>query len=242
RYKHFRFNDLIEKILERLKFSRLRISSIEPSDVNERLAELSLHPKFCNFLHVPLQSGSDKILRMMKRSYNSKTFSLRIEKVLKINPDIFLGTDVIVGFPTETEEDFRKTIDLILNLNFVNIHAFPFSLRKDTEIEKFVQNNKSTLVPKHIVQNRINELFELKEKQMLKYLKNSLYKMYQGIVEEIANGYIKVLTEDYLYVKIPHKENNFKKGMILQVQICDFYRVFNQNTKKYDIEILGRIV
>jgi threonylcarbamoyladenosine tRNA methylthiotransferase MtaB len=242
RYKHFRFNDLIEKILERLKFSRLRISSIEPSDVNERLAELSLHPKFCNFLHVPLQSGSDKILRMMKRSYNSKTFSLRIEKVLKINPDIFLGTDVIVGFPTETEEDFRKTIDLILNLNFVNIHAFPFSLRKDTEIEKFVQNNKSTLVPKHIVQNRINELFELKEKQMLKYLKNSLYKMYQGIVEEIANGYIKVLTENYLYVKIPHKENNFKKGMILQVQICDFYRVFNQNTKKYDIEILGRIV
>ena len=242
RYKHFRFNDLIEKILERLKFSRLRISSIEPSDVNERLAELSLHPKFCNFLHVPLQSGSDKILRMMKRSYNSKTFSLRIEKVLKINPDIFLGTDVIVGFPTETEEDFRKTIDLILNLNFVNIHAFPFSLRKDTEIEKFVQNNKSTLVTKHIVQNRINELFELKEKQMLKYLKNSLYKMYQGIVEEIANGYIKVLTENYLYVKIPHKENNFKKGMILQVQICDFYRVFNQNTKKYDIEILGRIV
>jgi threonylcarbamoyladenosine tRNA methylthiotransferase MtaB len=242
RYKHFRFNDLIEKILERLKFSRLRISSIEPSDVNERLAELSLHPKFCNFLHVPLQSGSDKILRMMKRSYNSKTFSLRIEKVLKINPDIFLGTDVIVGFPTETEEDFRKTIDLILNLNFVNIHAFPFSLRKDTEIEKFVQNNKSTLVPKHIVQNRINELFELKEKQMLKYLKNSLYKMYQGIVEEIANGYIKVLTENYLYVKIPHKENNFKKGMILQVQICDFYRVFNQNTKKYDVEILGRIV
>jgi len=242
RYKHFRFNDLIEKILERLKFSRLRISSIEPSDVNERLAELSLHPKFCNFLHVPLQSGSDKILRMMKRSYNSKTFSLRIEKVLKINPDIFLGTDVIVGFPTETEEDFRNTIDLILNLNFVNIHAFPFSLRKDTEIEKFVQNNKSTLVPKHIVQNRINELFELKEKQMLKYLKNSLYKMYQGIVEEIANGYIKVLTENYLYVKIPHKENNFKKGMILQVQICDFYRVFNQNTKKYDIEILGRIV
>jgi len=242
RYKHFRFNDLIEKILERLKFSRLRISSIEPSDVNERLAELSLHPKFCNFLHVPLQSGSDKILRMMKRSYNSKTFSLRIEKVLKINPDIFLGTDVIVGFPTETEEDFRKTIDLILNLNFVNIHAFPFSLRKDTEIEKFVQNNKSTLVPKHIVQNRINELFELKEKQMSKYLKNSLYKMYQGIVEEIANGYIKVLTENYLYVKIPHKENNFKKGMILQVQICDFYRVFNQNTKKYDVEILGRIV
>jgi hypothetical protein len=66
--------------------------------------------------------------------------------------------------------------------------------------------------------------------------------MYQGIVEEIANGYIKVLTENYLYVKIPHKENNFKKGMILQVQICDFYRVFNQNTKKYDIEILGRIV
>jgi len=242
RYKHFRFNDLIEKILERLKFSRLRISSIEPSDVNERLAELSLHPKFCNFLHVPLQSGSDKILRMMKRSYNSKTFSLRIEKVLKINPDIFLGTDVIVGFPTETEEDFRKTIDLILNLNFVNIHAFPFSLRKDTEIEKFVQNNKSTLVPKHIVQNRINELFELKEKQMLKYLKNSLYKTYQGIVEEIANGYIKVLTENYLYVKIPHKENNFKKGMILQVQICDYQRVFNQNTKKYDIEILGRIV
>ena len=242
RHKHYRFNDLIEKILERLKFSRLRISSIEPSDVNERLAELSLHPKFCNFLHVPLQSGSDRILRMMKRSYNSKTFSLRIEKVLKINPEIFLGTDVIVGFPTETEEDFRKTIDLILNLNFVNIHAFPFSLRKDTEIEKFVKNNKNTLVPKHIVQNRINELFELKEKQMLKYLKYSLNKIYQGIVEEIEKEYIKVLTDNYLNVKIPCPEINFKKGMILQVQIYDFNRVFNPNIKKYNIEILGKIV
>ena len=242
RHKHYRFNDLIEKILERLKFSRLRISSIEPSDVNERLAELSLHPKFCNFLHVPLQSGSDRILRMMKRSYNSKTFSLRIEKVLKINPEILLGTDVIVGFPTETEEDFRKTIDLILNLNFVNIHAFPFSLRKDTEIEKFVQNNKNTLVPKHIVQNRINELFEIKEKQMLKYLKYSLNKIYQGIVEEIEKEYIKVLTDNYLNVKIPCPEINFKKGMILQVQIYDFNRVFNPNIKKYNIEILGKIV
>ncbi|GIX42176.1 MAG: tRNA (N(6)-L-threonylcarbamoyladenosine(37)-C(2))-methylthiotransferase MtaB [Leptospiraceae bacterium] len=202
RYKNYRFCDLLEKILEKLKYSRLRISSIEPSDVNERLAELTLHPKFCNFLHVPLQSGSDRILRLMKRSYNSKTFSLRIEKVLKINPEIFLGTDIIVGFPGETSKDFKDTIKLLKNLNFVNIHAFPFSVRKGTEIESYIKQNPEKVIKKDIIKKRVKLLIKLKNQLLYHYAKSRINKTFIGIIEKIEDHYIEVLTDNYLNIRI----------------------------------------
>lgn len=237
RYQHYHFNDLLEKILNKLKYSRLRISSIEPSDVNERLAELTLHPKFCNFLHIPLQSGSDKILKIMKRSYNSKTFALRIEKVLKINPNIFLGTDIIVGFPGETKQDFIETIKLIKNLNFINIHPFPFSLRPGTEVEQYIKQNPNLVVKKETIKERVKLLIKLKNRFLYYYAKKLINKKLQGIVEEIHPSYIEVITDNYLNVRIYHPNIKFKKGEFLDVRIKDIIKN-NHNS----IEIIGTIL
>ncbi len=223
KYQGIRLIHLLEKILDMLTYSRLRISSIEPSDVNEELAKLSVHPKFCNFLHVPLQSGSDRILRLMKRSYSVKSFMLRIEKVLKYNPDIMLGTDVIVGFPTESDKDFNETISLLYNLNFVNIHPFPFSLRKQTEIENFVKEHPNSLIPKEIIKQRIKSIFELKIQKLYEYANQQKNKILEGIIETINQNTIQVLTDNYLRIEIWNGNLKHKKGKFINVKISEIY-------------------
>ncbi len=236
RYKNYRFINLLEKILEKLKYSRLRISSIEPSDVNEELAKISLHPKFCNFLHIPLQSGSDRILRLMKRSYSSKTYKLRVEKLIKHNPNVFLGTDVIVGFPTETFRDFLETIKLIKDLNITNIHAFPFSQRSGTEIEKFINENPGVLIPKNIIKKRIKILNQLKSIQYIKYINNNYKNIFEAIIENIDNEYLEVITDNYLYIKIKRNlSKKYQKGQFLKVKITNY--LLNE-----ELEIFGEEV
>lgn len=240
RYQRYRFIDLLEKILDILNYTRLRISSIEPSDVDEELAKMTLHPKFCNFLHIPLQSGSDRILRLMKRSYSSKTFFLRVEKVLKYNPNIFLGTDLIVGFPSETEEDFKETYSIIEKLNFVNIHPFPFSLRSNTEIEKFVKENPNSIPSREIVKNRIKKLLDYKNQKLFEYAEKQKNFILQGIIEKIEENQIEALTDNYLKVIIPLENPNppLLKGNFINLRIKEIkhQKDNNQDTK---INIMG---
>lgn len=127
------FNQLIYAILRKLDYSRLRLSSIEPCDVDEELAELSLHPRFCNYFHVPLQSGSREILRLMRRTYSAESYRKRLETVRRVNPAVFLGTDVIAGFPGESEAHFQETLDLLRDLDIVQVHGFPYSPREGTD-------------------------------------------------------------------------------------------------------------
>ncbi|MCB1171124.1 MAG: tRNA (N(6)-L-threonylcarbamoyladenosine(37)-C(2))-methylthiotransferase MtaB [Leptospiraceae bacterium] len=128
-----RFNDLIRAMLSEIKYSRIRLSSIEPCDVDEELAELSLHPRFCNYFHVPLQSGSRDILRLMRRTYSAESYRKRMETVRRVNPRAFLGTDVIAGFPGESEEHFQETLELLQDLGIIQVHAFPYSPREGTD-------------------------------------------------------------------------------------------------------------
>ncbi len=238
RYNNYRFTDLLEIILNKLRHSRLRLSSIEPSDVNEKLAELLQHSKICNFLHVPVQSGSDRILKLMKRSYTSKTFSLRIEKVLKKNPNIFLGTDIMVGFPSETQKDFNDTLKLLQNLNFVNIHPFPFSLRQGTDIEQYVLKYPEHIIKKEVVQERIHHLINFKNNQLIHYASNQLNKIFKGIVEEINTNYYKTLTENYLNIQVK-KQENIKRGDVLNIKLIQITTDF---TKQKPVELFGEII
>lgn len=231
----------LERILNLLKYSRLRISSIEPSDVNEELAKLSLHPKFCNFLHIPLQSGSDKILRLMKRSYSVKTFTLRVEKVLKYNPKIMLGTDVIVGFPLESEKDFEDTLHLLDNLNFVNIHPFPFSLRKDTEIEKFVYQNPYSLPSKEVIKKRIKSFLNLKIQKLYEYAKQQKNHILEGIIENTNKNNLEALTDNYLRVNIHNENLHFNKGDFVNLKINEVNINNNKNLEPF-VNIKGQIV
>jgi len=190
-----RFGALVRKILEVIGKSRLRLSSIEPCDVDEELAEISLHPRFCNFLHVPLQSGSRTILKRMRRTYNPESFRKRLLTVLRRNPDIFLGTDVITGFPGETEQDFKQTVELCEELGMANIHAFPFSPRRGTLAADYDDRPDAA-----VVHARMEELKALKAKGYAQYASRFVGRKLEGVVEKpdaaLSDNFLRLTFEE----------------------------------------------
>ena len=134
------FIELIQKLEKVEGVERYRISSIEPNLLNDEVIDFVANSeKFMPHFHIPLQSGSDDVLRNMKRRYNSKLFAERILNIKNKIPDAFLGIDVIVGFPTETDENFLETYNLLKNLPVSFLHVFPYSVRPNTEAA-FIKN------------------------------------------------------------------------------------------------------
>ena len=135
--KECKFSDLVEELLNLPGLYRLRISSIEESEIDEKLISLfSKYPNLAHHLHMPLQSGSPTVLKRMRRKYRTEDFLLKVNKLRKVCPDIAITTDVIVGFPQETNEEFMETVDFIKKVNFAEVHVFPFSARPGTDAAK----------------------------------------------------------------------------------------------------------
>ncbi|MBQ5617571.1 MAG: tRNA (N(6)-L-threonylcarbamoyladenosine(37)-C(2))-methylthiotransferase MtaB, partial [Alistipes sp.] len=125
-----KFIDLLRALNEVESIERYRISSIEPNLITDEIIEFcAASPKFQHHFHIPLQSGSDHILGLMRRRYTSSRFADRIEKIRSLMPDAFIGIDVITGFPGETEQYFQETYDLLSRLRPAFLHIFPFSER-----------------------------------------------------------------------------------------------------------------
>ncbi|MFA6666922.1 MAG: tRNA (N(6)-L-threonylcarbamoyladenosine(37)-C(2))-methylthiotransferase MtaB [Bacilli bacterium] len=132
------FSDLLEDILKsNPDLYRLRISSIEESQIDDHFINLlEKYQNIANHLHIPLQSGSVSILQKMNRKYDLKSYKEKIARIRKVRPNIAISTDVIVGFPTETDENFKETFDFCKEIHFSKIHVFPFSDRNGTIAEK----------------------------------------------------------------------------------------------------------
>jgi threonylcarbamoyladenosine tRNA methylthiotransferase MtaB len=129
-------SDLINKIVNIGGRFRVRISSIEPNHVSDELIRSFASPKVCPHIHIPLQSGSDRILNIMKRPYSIKDYFGVIENIRKENGDISIGTDIILGFPEESEEDFRLTLEAVEKVQFSYVHQFTFSPRSGTDASR----------------------------------------------------------------------------------------------------------
>jgi threonylcarbamoyladenosine tRNA methylthiotransferase MtaB len=125
-------NELIERILASTSIERIRLSSLEIREIDDRLLDLMRDGRVCNHLHVPLQSGDDRILELMNRPYNSSFFKDKIERIISRLGDMALGTDVITGFPHEGEGEFANTMEMLEELPFTYIHVFPYSNRPGT--------------------------------------------------------------------------------------------------------------
>ncbi len=197
------FLNLLEDILKILEYSRLRLSSIEPPDVSHGLVDLMSHPRFCKFLHVPLQSGSRDVLKDMRRTYHPDSFRKRIELVKEKIPDIFLGTDVIVGFPTETEMHLQETKDLIHELGFAKLHVFPYSVRKGTSAESL-----GDPIPGDEKKRRVWDLIHFGTILHSKYAETTIGKNYEGILEEDG----RIVTDNYLKGRL--KETKLYETMV----------------------------
>lgn len=218
------FNQLLRRILDTLEYSRLRLSSIEPSDVGHELAEITLHPRFCNYLHVPLQSGSSRILKLMKRSYTAETFYKRIRMVKEKNPNIFIGTDIITGFPGETEIEFQESMQLAKDLEIAKIHAFPFSSRKGTSAEALQDD-----VSKEEKKERVKLLNELSREQYKNFGISKFGKVREAILENDGT----CMTDDYLKVRFDSDIKRFAAGQFLNIRLDSYHEPSSELKEGY---------
>ena len=195
--KDYDFSDLLTD-LERIEgLDRIRISSIEITELNDKfLKVLSRSKKIVNHIHIPLQAGSDHVLKLMNRKYDKKYFIDKINKIRNIRPFIAITTDVIVGFPGETEEDFNDTLKFVYEVNFAGGHVFPFSSRLGTPAAKMAcQLTKSE---KHVRCKKLIGVFdELEENYYKKHVGNTVI----VIPETYEDGYLTGHTDNYLKVK-----------------------------------------
>jgi MiaB-like protein len=199
--------DLIHEMSKINGIERIRQSSIEITQINEKfINELKNNKKICDHIHIPLQSGSDSILKLMNRKYDLKYFFDKIDMIRSVRPDISITTDVIVGFPGETEEMFLETMDTCKKINFSKIHAFPYSERKGTKAS--MMDGK---VPESVKHERVKKLLELSDS-----LEKSYYDKFKGkkldvLIEEVSESGSKGHTSNYLMVYTTEK---LQKGEI----------------------------
>ncbi|GBD11914.1 Threonylcarbamoyladenosine tRNA methylthiotransferase MtaB [bacterium HR23] len=127
-----RLGDLLEALLARTRIPRIRVSSLQPQELSDRLLELWQDARLCPHFHIPLQSGSDAVLRRMRRRYTRRAYLEAVERIRRCLPHSAITTDIIVGFPGETEGDFQQTVDLCRQVGFARMHLFPYSPRPGT--------------------------------------------------------------------------------------------------------------
>ena len=198
------FSSILEKILNIKGLKRLRISSIEITELDDKFLELLKNKTLCNHLHIPLQSGGEKTLKRMNRKYDKKYFKEEIEKIRKIRLDISITTDVIVGFPGETDEDFNECVDFIKEINFSKLHVFPYSKRDGTVAAKMKEQ-----IDGKVKKERVKTLLDLSKTLEENYNNSFIGKKESCLIEKVDNKYSYGHCSNYIYLKIPkiYKEN-----------------------------------
>jgi len=208
------FADLLNKLVKIDGLERLRISSIETTELNDDVLDVLRNSKvLVDHLHIPIQAGSNEILKSMKRKYDLDFFENKISEIRSIRPNIAISTDVIVGFPGETEELFQTTIDTCKRIGFSKLHVFPYSERKGTASS--LMDGK---IDGHEKKMRARRLIEVSEELEIDYMKKFVDKDVDVLVEEYKDGYSYGHTGNFLYCKIkgdlPHNE-------IVKVKVLD---------------------
>lgn len=206
-YENYTFSDLLEEILNTFNnYFRLRISSIEESMIDDKfLYLLSKDKRICNHMHLSLQSGSDKILKLMNRRYNLSDFLEKVNKIFKVRPLMNLTTDVIVGFPGENNEDFLETVEFVKKCNFSKIHVFPYSDRKGTAASKF-PNRVNDAEKKKRVDFLLNISKELENKYISKFIGTKLEVLVENFDQKTESFFGH--TSNYLELNFKNKEKD----------------------------------
>lgn len=204
-------SDVISSIAKIPGLERIRISSIEITELNDKFLDLlKVEPKIANHLHIPLQSGSDTILKRMNRKYDTAYFKNKIEQIRKIRPDISITTDCIVGHPYETEECFQEYVNFCKETAFSKLHVFPYSKRNGTASAVMPQ------IDEEEKRKRVHVLLELSEVLEHDYEEKFIGKELEVITEEYTDNYTTGFTSNYLkvYLKGELKLNQVYKCVI----------------------------
>lgn len=196
------FTDLIDLMLKSTSSINLRISSIEPIEFPNNFFELFSNKRLLPQIHLSLQSGSDKILRLMNRHYKVADYFNICEKLYKASPDFSITTDVIVGFPGESDSDFSDTLDFVKKVGFLKVHTFPYSKRNKTPAAHFPDQ-----VDPKVKKERAKILREISDKMGRKFMEKYIGKSVLVLVEGNKGPFRKGFSASLLPVKFPGDEN-----------------------------------
>lgn len=195
--KNYNFANLLTDILKIDGLERLRISSIEITEIDDNILNILKNSNvIVDHLHIPIQSGSEDILKLMNRKYDKEYFINKVKQIRAIRPNISLSTDLIVGFPGETDELFKETIQTVKQIKFSKIHVFPFSLRKGTNAES---------MPNHLDETtkkvRVKEMIDISKQLEIEYMMKFIGQEMTFIPEKHEEGYLIGHTGNYLLIK-----------------------------------------
>ena len=228
-----RFIDLIKQLDQVNGIERYRISSIEPNLITDEIIDfVKDSKKFMPHFHIPLQSGSDNVLKMMKRRYNTKLYFEKIKKIQKAIPNVCIGADVIVGFPGETDLEFNKTLNFIKDLNISYLHVFSYSER---------ENTKAILLD-----NNVDKPKRAERSKMLRILSSKLqrlfYKRFENTQQTVLfekdnkDGFVYGFTENYIKIKIPFDNNLVKNSTNVLLNEIDENLIMNAQINELCIQ------
>lgn len=208
------FAALLREIVKINGLVRLRISSIEITELTDEVLQIIRdNDVIVDHLHIPLQAGSDKILRLMNRKYDLAYFKQKMEQIREIRPDISLTTDIIVGFPSETEEDFQDTLSFVREVQFSKVHVFPYSRRSGT-----VAADMAEQVLGDVKKDCVRRLLALSKELETEYMKKFIGKTLPVLMEVNRTDYSLGHTSNYLLVKVP---GEYQSEDLVDVTITD---------------------
>jgi threonylcarbamoyladenosine tRNA methylthiotransferase MtaB len=196
------FLALARQILNETKIPRIRFSSLDPRLISANFLALLKNSRICPHLHLSLQSGSNKILKSMNRRYTIQKYLQIVKAARKINPLTSITTDIIVGFPNETEKDFQDTLSFVKKIDFLKIHIFPYSTRAGTRAAQ-----EGNLVDEKTKKTRFNKLNRVMKEQKAKFLKKMKGKIMPVLFEQKKHDYWQGYTPNYILVKKKSKKN-----------------------------------
>jgi len=202
---------------------RIRLSSIEVNDITEELIHvMAKSDRVCRHLHIPVQSGDEQILRRMNRSYSPDGYIRLISQIRRRMPDVAITTDVMVGFPGETEKNFKNTVQLIKRIDPSRVHIFPYSKRLNTSAYSFGE-----FVPESRIKLRIANLEKVAQTLYLAYCRRFIYQVCEVLVERLVEG-TPDLWEGYTdnYIKVRVESNLNLKKQIIHAKLKSVYKDF----------------
>lgn len=210
--------DVIEEVSKTEGIERIRLSSMEPRHITrEFLERMKATGKACDHFHLSLQSGSDDILRAMNRKYDTKIFNEKVNLIREVFPNVGLTTDIIVGFPTETEENHEETKDFVKEIKFAKTHLFKYSKRDGTKAASMKPE-----VDGNVKKERLKELEAIEEVNRLNFLKNQIGKTLSVLFESKSDmeGYKSGYSTNYLRVNVKDDigDNEIRNVLITEIK------------------------
>lgn len=220
-----KLTDLVRGIVKISGLERLRLSSVEPNTITEELLKvLKESGKYQDHFHIPMQSGSDEILKSMRRKYDVAFYRKTIAMVKEYFPDASIGADVIVGYPGETEEQFLETYKLLEELPITHFHVFPYSKRKNTTAARM-----DTHIQVPVKKERVKTLISLGEKKMRSFTLKMLGRESEVLFEREKEGYFEGYTSNYLKVRLKSDQDLSNKILKLKLTNLEGDKLVGEN-------------